>query len=622
MRRAAYDAALAGLSSALPLTMIVSLGGMGKSTLAQVLARDCLEGRAVPPFAAAVWVSDHDHPGTTSLSTLLDEVARVLDYPGIAALSAVDKRRAIEDLLGREPTLLVLDNAETVRDRAVLEWLAALPVPSKALVTSRTLPPAGIVACVVELAPMNSAEAQALIGERVQQSSLRRVPGATAQLAPLAAATGGNPKAIELAVSLVQHRPLHDVLADLDSGREQLFFADLFANAWALLDASARRVLLSVPLFPTTINAEALAFCADLPPLAAQRVLSGLVELSLLDTERADLLAAPRYSVHPLVRAFASARLAEQPDLEAQLRARWLHWCIELGESVGFCWFDLDRLELLDREHETLQTALEWAAAQGQDRETLRLCEGVRYYYNVRGLWDERRLRNYRYRSLAAERSGDVSELVLALAQFAEIRSKQAGLPEAEEGGAALLGRAEAIAASSDLHPDARFELGHARGLAAHARGDLVQAEAHWRALLPLAEHLGGQKYVINRRWLATCLLDQGRSEEAATLYRSSLADAEMCNDTRSITGNSLKLAAIDLAQGDLAAAALALARCHEVAHRHQDRRRLAECHRLSAELRRRQGDEIGWREEVAQALNLFERMGMQREVAELRGSI
>jgi hypothetical protein len=78
MRRAAYDAAQAGLASDLPLTAIVSMGGMGKTSLARMLVSDCLEGRVSPSFDSAVWVSDQDRPGTTNHSTLMAEISRVL----------------------------------------------------------------------------------------------------------------------------------------------------------------------------------------------------------------------------------------------------------------------------------------------------------------------------------------------------------------------------------------------------------------------------------------------------------------------------------------------------------------------------------------------------------------
>ncbi|MBX0330511.1 hypothetical protein K2Z83_22915 [Oscillochloris sp. ZM17-4] len=610
MRRAAYDAALAGLGSAIPLTIVVSMGGMGKSSLAQAVARDCTEGRAPIAFTTPVWVSDRDRPGSTSLSTALDEIARVLGYPGVSALNSSEKRRAIEDLLRSQPALVVLDNAETVADSALLEWLAALPTPSKALVTSRAMPPVGMPHCLVELKPMEDSEARALISEELSQAMPGQRPGDAAQLTALIAATGGNPQAIKLALGLVRLQSLPDVLEGLRAGRDQPLFDDMFTRSWGLLDGAAQLVVMAITLFPTSVDATALGYVADLPDATARRGLGRLAELSLLEIEQGSWDATRRYALHPLVRAFVSAQLTAHPAQEQSLRGRWIAWCAALAGQVGFCWQDLDRLDLLDADHLSIQAGLEWAAAHGEDAATVALAEGVRYYYNVRGLWDERRMANYGLRAGAARRLGDRSELVLALAQQAEVLSKKSTLADA----ASLLAEAEAAAAGADLSSDAAFELGHARGLLAHARGDLAAAEAHWRGMLPFAATLDAQKHVINRRWLATCLLEQGRVDEAAPLYRESLDDARAANDTRSVTGNSLKLATIDLERGDLAAAEAALAECHTAASRHNDQRRLAEWALLSGRLRLTQGDHDAATPLLEQAVDLFTRMGMRRD--------
>ena len=54
-----------------------------------------------PQFDAVVWVSDKDRPGTTNLSIVLDEIARTLDYPGFTQFEFEEKRREVENLLGR-----------------------------------------------------------------------------------------------------------------------------------------------------------------------------------------------------------------------------------------------------------------------------------------------------------------------------------------------------------------------------------------------------------------------------------------------------------------------------------------------------------------------------------------
>src|SRR6266540_843097 len=112
-----------------------------------------------------------------------------------------------------------------------------------------------------------------------------------------------------------ERRPLPQVVDDLYAARGELF-DDLFARAWALLDEAARRVLLVATFFPTSASSAALSATADVQGYAFDRAVERLSDLALLDVQREDLAAAPRYTQHPLVRAFATVRLAEQPELE------------------------------------------------------------------------------------------------------------------------------------------------------------------------------------------------------------------------------------------------------------------------------------------------------------------
>jgi tetratricopeptide (TPR) repeat protein len=331
------------------------------------------------------------------------------------------------------------------------------------------------------------------------------------------------------------------------------------------------------------------------------------------------------------VRAFARARLAEVvPAERAALQQRWMAWCVDLARTVGFCWDDLDRLSLLDDEYVTLQAAISLAVTLGDNEATLALAEGVRYFYNVRGLWSDVELQNNMHRAAAARRLANKDSEVLALAHHGEILSKQGRLGEAAEAMEQLtllaersfrsrLARTTPEASEESLSDEAAFEYGHALGLYARAQGQLSAAETHWRMLLDLSERLGGQKYVVNRRWLATVLLEQGAIAKARHYFVASLEDARRIFDMRSVTGNALKLATIDMLQGRWEAAELGLAECHTVAARYRDRRRLAECHWLTAHICLQRNEGALAHEELMLALDLFERLGMRAEAAKVR---
>jgi len=113
-----------------------------------------------------------------------------------------------------------------------------LPEPSKALVTSheysRTFRNSTVV---VELRGMSEVEAQEFIHQRLRMLRIEKLLSNQAQLEPLVVATGGNLKAISIALGLVKHerRPLQPVVDDLYIARGELF-DDLFTRAWALIN--------------------------------------------------------------------------------------------------------------------------------------------------------------------------------------------------------------------------------------------------------------------------------------------------------------------------------------------------------------------------------------------------
>lgn len=197
MRQQAFAEVVDGLGQRSAAVLIVGMGGNGKTSLAREVAAHCLqEEGAAPHFDAVVWVSDKDNPGTTNHSTVLDTIARTLDYPGFTQFAHDEKQYEVEQLLRRQKVLLIIDNAESITDGALFTWLLRLPEPSKAMMTTReyhrlfrrnSTP--------VELRGMRDDEARTLLQQRLERLRIAHLVHDLSQLAPLLGVTGGNPKA-------------------------------------------------------------------------------------------------------------------------------------------------------------------------------------------------------------------------------------------------------------------------------------------------------------------------------------------------------------------------------------------------------------------------------------------
>jgi transcriptional regulator with XRE-family HTH domain len=612
MREQAFGDVLDGLSQRNAVVVISSLGGMGKTSLAREVAAHCLTPSSVPQFDAAVWISDKDQPGTTTLDKVQDEITITLDYPGFTHYAAPEKKREVEQLLRRVRTLVVVDNYETIADDGLLVWLLRLPEPSKALITTREhRKEFRRGAWHVELRGMTAQEAHELIGQRAR---MLKVELATPeQLAPLVQLTGGNAKALELALGCLKYekRPLGEVVTAFATGQNELF-ADLFSRCWALLDEPAQNILRAMPFFPAGATRAALSHVSGYADGTFDRALEQLTDLTLLDAYADCIESQPRYALHPLVQAYARARLDDAPEMTQVLRRRWLDWYIGLAESVGYCWNDATRLEKLDAEGENIQHVLEWALGQGFYADTLRLTKGVGYYYYVRGLWERKPPINLITVEAARKLGAKVQEIE-GLAYHLQVLSKQGNLTEA----AIVRDELAGLVQNVRLPGEPAFVYGHALALYDLARGEYDAAWEGWHGLIELAGQVSAHHFIIVRQWLGICSYLLHNAAQAALWFGGALSESVNYDYKQGIVANLIGLSDIDLDNGDLTIAAERLSQARQYATRYKYRDHQAQIERLTARLATLQGNPHEAAEALHAALDLFERLGMRRELNE-----
>ena len=250
-------------------------GGSGKTALLHAVVDACeAAGRCwqpvyvpgaspltVPLFDAFVWVACADGSG---LATLLEAVARTLDYPGLLARTLEDRRQAVRDLLSRRAVLLLVDDVDR-GDAAVMTFLADLPGRSRALVAGRRRLPSEVRALMPDpLAP--DAVRELLLAEAERQGA-PEMGRALAEIVDPAAISG--PRALDRTAAS-SFGPLaaaarYPLLAGWAVGqlrrgqtvervRERLaraegeVFGEMFAASVAGLPAPARDLLATLPL--------------------------------------------------------------------------------------------------------------------------------------------------------------------------------------------------------------------------------------------------------------------------------------------------------------------------------------------------------------------------------------
>jgi tetratricopeptide (TPR) repeat protein len=128
--------------------------------------------------------------------------------------------------------------------------------------------------------------------------------------------------------------------------------------------------------------------------------------------------------------------------------------------------------------------------------------------------------------------------------------------------------------------------------------------------------------YNASKHWIAVCLYRQGYINEAKDTFREAIYEGIPWQVERAKYVHSTRLIEIYLDQDDLNAATEELERIDPIIYKLQDRRYVSLTRHLTARLHTLRGDIPAARAALAEAIDLFERLGMRRELAEARADL
>ncbi|MBC8160986.1 MAG: hypothetical protein H7Z42_07180 [Roseiflexaceae bacterium] len=555
------DALLAELAPhvvAQRLLTLIGPGGVGKTSIAQQLARDCTtaavfaggvhwvdlaalsEGTAVPQAVAAAW-GLAEQRGTSWLETL------------VAALHATQ-------------ALLVLDTCEHLHDPCrtlCVQLLAACP-QLHILATSRK--PLGLDSEMrVPIPPLDAPDAVALFRLRAtaRLASFTANDNAALTIATICTQLDGVPLAIELAAARVTLLSVAQIAEHMGrslgllASREpalplrQRSLRGALEWSYTLLNSNEQALFCQLSVFAGSFDFAAVeAVCLVSAPLDA---LAELVDASLVMVTPDD--QTMRYRLHEVARQYAAERLAETGQRMAT-RVRQLAWAVALGERAERT-FDVARqdawLAQLVLEHENIRSALQTAEETGDADAMLRLASALVSFWNSVSISEGR---NWLARGRA--RAPVEPRITSAKAWNSEsfLAYRQGDYDGMHRAASAALTEALTLEYAAGI-ADARYRL----GIYAEMKGAPAEARIHYQQSLDLYRELGdrrGTSQILNG--LAHIAKNEGDFSQARQYYGQGLAIARADGDRLTTALLLISLANLMLDTNELVAAEAAYA--------------------------------------------------------------
>lgn len=388
------------------LASLVGPGGCGKTRLAVEASWHLLDG-----YDRRVWLVDL--AAVDSQEAIPDTAIEAL---GLGPWPGAEPIRAVSEVIGDRPALLVLDNCEHLIDavasfgenllrrcpelRIIATTREPLRIAGESLITvpSLMVPPEGTA-----LSDLDEFEATALFLDRTRNAN----PGLelTDDIAPavieIVRMLDGIPLAIELAAVRVRTLPLPEIASRLDHLLSTLGVGSRTALPrhrtleaaldWSmdLLDDDEKELFCRLGVLRSDFGLDAAAAVAGISsPEVVESLVFGLVEKSMVvSTGRNEA----RYRLLEPIRQYAAARLLETKNAVQTNRRRddfYSALAVEAGNGVRR-FEDPHWKHRFGRERPNLLTSVESLLEQGEtDRAAVMTSTIARYWLEL-GLYDE-----------------------------------------------------------------------------------------------------------------------------------------------------------------------------------------------------------------------------------------
>lgn len=423
------------------MTIVQGIGGIGKTSLVVEAAHRCWEAKQnpnssnsnIPIFDAIIFTSAKDTDllpfgiiprpvKEITLQDILKTIARVLHDQEISKAPNDKQIEQVYESLGKQRTLLIVDNMETIKgkDREdVLGFLNNLPSKVQAIITTREK--------VWLFSPISllSLSEKSSIQLIQQQTEAKNIELTTNEARKLYQRFGGVPLAlIYLLGRVAGSYSLQSLLNDSTPLPEDIANFCFEESVRPLRQLPAHALLMSLAIFCANSEWQALAKVADLQtePLLMEQGLEQLKKLSLVYQNE------DRYKILPITREYALVELAKYPNFEEQARERWIEYYLEFTQKYGGEDWKNWRIkyDVLEEDWENTLQVLDWCAVNGLYKLVIKIWNNVDNYIDLSGDWDTR-FKWWQWLEIQSGKRQDWSTYINALSAQAWILTLKGG---------------------------------------------------------------------------------------------------------------------------------------------------------------------------------------------------
>lgn len=325
----------AAISGPYPVILLLGLGGVGKSSAALKYAYNLLDDEH-NKFQSILWYSAKANTLTpfeiTNLANKITDSYSLFD--SVASDLAVGTGSLGEDAiiswLSTFPTLLIIDNLETVLDSRVSNFVRRIPAGSKILFTSRVgMPGYGFP---INVRPLSSKESARYLRRSIQVwglDSLSKIDGE--ETARLCAKLQHNPLFIKWFCQAVKsgQQPAR-ILAN-----PKIVLQFCVENVITHLDEDATLALQVLSYLSKPVDISTLMYVADLTPERVEVAIQSLIAHNIVTATPKVNIAEDTYEVSPLIFLYVRSYTKVSQDLQRSFHNR-MQQLMRAGEQARF----------------------------------------------------------------------------------------------------------------------------------------------------------------------------------------------------------------------------------------------------------------------------------------------